>query len=308
MLQINLDSSLSDIRQHYANLLTSGANLLFLFIGLQSGSFGGWVVALSLVGLTSFLAWMGNFRRRRIITDTPTSRIVSAAQGYAEFSGAGQQHSGFQLMGRLSGLPCLWFRFRVERKDDGGKWEQVDQGCSSDTFLLNDGSGQCVIDPDDAEIITQHKRVWYENDYRNTEYLLLSNDKLYAIGEHATIGGANTDLDLKQDINELLAEWKQDKKQLLERFDLNRDGQIDLQEWELARLQAKREAEQQHRAIRLQDGVHMLRKPPDDRLFLISNLSPEKLMRKYVLWGWLHLFFLFAASAALAYIVAANAV
>ena len=79
------------------------------------------------------------------------------------------------------------------------------------------------------------------------------------------LGAANSDLDVKED--------------------LNKDGRIDLREWEHAVLEAKREVARQHGEIRLRDGVHLLRKPKDGRLFLLSNLPEERLARKYVLWG-----------------------
>jgi hypothetical protein len=194
----------------------------------------------------------------------------------------------------MTGLPCLWFRYVVERRTEN-KWEEVDRGTSTDTFLLADGSGSCVVDPEQAEILSSHKQVWHRDGYRYTECLLLADDPLYAIGEHATLGGANSDLDPREDIGALLAEWKRDKPDLLRRFDLNRDGEIDLKEWDLARRQARREVERQHREIRLRDGVHVMRKPPDGRLFLISNLPPQKLVSKYAIWARLHLAFLLSA-------------
>lgn len=287
--------SLAGLRRHYGNFLTSGLNLAFLLIGLRLQSREGWLIALSLVAVASLFAWAGNFRRYRMINDTPTSRIGSAAQGYVEFVGRAAQHQGFQLASTLTGLPCLWFRYRVERVTGDGKWEEVDRGVSTDTFLLTDGSGSCVVDPEQAEVLSNHKQVWRRDNYRYTETLLLAGDPLYAIGEHATLGGANSELDLKEDVGGLLAQWKREKATLLRRFDLNGDGEIDLREWELARRQAQREVERTHREIRLRDGVHVMRKPGDDRLFLISNLPPQRLVRRYGVWAWVHLGFLLSA-------------
>ena len=47
--------------------------------------------------------------------------------------------------------------------------------------------------------------------------------------------------------------------------------------------------EQEHRAIRQQPGVHVLRAPQDGRLFLLSPLSPQSLRLRYLLWSALHL-------------------
>jgi hypothetical protein len=283
------------IREHYANLLTSAANLALLVVGAQIGTPQGWMASLGVMGLLSFVAWGGNLRRLRLIKDTPTSRVASAAQGYVELAGLGKAFSGQQLVSKLSGTPCLWFKYRVERRSDD-RWEKVEEGRSDDTFLLDDGSGECVIDPDGAEIISSHRRTWIQGDYRHTEWRLLPGDYLYAIGEFASIGGANTDLDLRKDVGDLLSEWKQDRHQLLACFDKDCNGEIDHREWEEARRQAVRLVEAEHREIRLRDSIAMLRKPRDGRLFLVSNLSEEVLTKKYFLWGWFHLIVFFFAA------------
>lgn len=295
---------LEGVRQHYVNLLTSGGHLMLLFAGWQIDSREAWPIILGLIGSISFFAWIGNQRRSRLILDTPTSKIASAAQGYVELNGRAKQAQDIPLLSKLTLLPCVWYRYIIEqrRSDDKG-YDIVEQGTSDDTFLLDDGSGQCFVDPDYAEITTHHKQVWKKGDYRYTEYRLSPLDTLYAIGEFTTLGGANSDLDFKGDLNALLAEWKRDKTSLHERFDLNRNGQIDPEEWELAVLAAKREVAKQHSEIRLKDGVHLLRKPGDGRLLLLSNLQEENLARKYVLWGWFHLLTFVGATGSAAYLL-----
>lgn len=290
----------AELRRQYGNLLTSGINIALLLVGLKTGTRQGWILAFSLVAVTSLIAWMGNFRRFRMIADTPTSKVASAPQGYVELFGHAALHPGVPFFGKLSGLPCVWCRYQVEEKN-GDKWNVIDWGATSDTFLLVDGSGQCVVDPDRAEIVTTHRRVWTEQDYRLTEYRLIPGDTLYAIGEHVTLGGANSDLSLREDVNALLAEWKKDRAALLERFDLDKNGEVDIKEWELARQEAVREVRRQHLEIRLRDGVHVIRHPRDKRMFLISNLSPQQLARKYVRWAWFHLLILLAACGGAGY-------
>lgn len=289
-----------DFRQLYVNLITSGGHLLLLFIGFQIEEKEAWPWILALISAISFFAWMSNQRRSRLILNTPTSKIASAAQGYVELSGQAKQAHDTPLLSKLSTLPCVWYRYMIEEKStDGKNYNTIERGTSDDLILIDDGSGQCFIDPDGAEIITCHKKVWTNSGYRYTEYLLNPFDSLYVIGEFTTLGGANSTLDTKADLSELLTEWKHDKAPLLERFDLNKDGEIDAQEWELAVLAAKREVARQHIEIHLKDGVHTLRKPGDGQLFLISNLPEVNLARKYVLWGWFHLLtFLGAGSAA----------
>lgn len=286
-------------RHDYANLALGGGNLLILLLGLKLQSALGWQISFALVGLTSFWAWHANLRRHRTVADTPTSRIASAPQGYIELAGRGRQPPGQTLISPVHGLPCLWYRYRIERRN-GDRWEQIESGISHDTFGLDDGSGLALIDPDGAEILTSHKQVSTQGGYRKTEWTLIEGEALYVIGEHVTLGGPNATLDRKSDLAALLAEWKRDKADLLARFDTDRDGEISLDEWERVRKAALQEIDRTHLETRLQDGVHLMRKPAHGQPFLIANREVAALERRYRLWSWAHLGLMLGAAAALA--------
>lgn len=288
-------------RHDFANITGSASSLVFLIAGVQLRDSRAWLVCLGLAALVSFIAWLANLRRYRLVSDTPTSRIASAAQGYTELFGRAAAFPNAPLLGKRSGFPCVWFRCITERESDG-RWDVVADEISDDTFLLVDHSGRCVIVPDCAEVVTSHKREWSEGDYRLTEWSLHPGDQLYAIGELVTEGGSSADLNVRDDVNAILNEWKKNKAALLVRFDTDKNGEIDLREWEVARKAAREEVEKHHHEIRLQDGVHILRKPSGGRLFLLSNLSPRQLSKRYALWAWLHLGFLFTAIVAVAYL------
>lgn len=278
--------------------VTSGFHLVILLFAAQDESGRLWPYALGAVALVSFIAWILAYRRYRYIHDLPTSKVASAAQGYVELFGRSKQLDGEPLVSKLTFLPCCWFRYYIERKGSNDKWQYVDSGASVAHFLLVDDSGQCVVSPEGAEVLSNRKQVWTEGDYRYTEWLLLPQGPLYAIGEFITRGGGNAELDERADISATLADWKQDRATLHERFDLNGDGTIDLKEWELARLQARREVRQRHAEIRARDGVHLLRKPRDGRLFLLANEMPDKLGRRFAFWSAIHLLVFFGAGIA----------
>jgi hypothetical protein len=82
------------------------------------------------------------------------------------------------------------------------------------------------------------------------------------------------------------------------RFDLNGDGELDMKEWMLARQAAKREVAKRMREAHAQPDLHIVCQPQDGKLFLISNLTPEKLSRRYLLWSWAHLVIFFGALGA----------
>jgi hypothetical protein len=213
--------------------------------------------------------------------------------------GIGKPLNGEPLISCLRGIRCLWYSYTVEERDSRNDWKTVDSGESDASFILDDGTGQCVIDVDGAEILTHHKDRWIEGGYRNTEWTLLIDDRTYALGEFRTIRGGDFELDTNQDVNALLAEWKKDQPALLKRFDLNRDGSIDLKEWALARQAARREVDRMHCELRATAEVNTMRRPASGQLHLLSNDDPDQLARRYVWWSMFHLVAFFAALAAL---------
>ncbi|MDD5057325.1 MAG: hypothetical protein PHQ60_05600 [Sideroxydans sp.] len=294
---------LTSLRRSYSQLITSGGQLLLLFAGFHLGSRTAWLWCLGSMALISLFVWYSALHRLRIVNGTPTSRIGSAAQGYVELLGHARPQ-GAPILGKCSLLPCLWYRYQIERKNYKNEWHTESSGESDAPFLIDDGSGQCVIDPAGAEIITQHKSTWRVADYRYTEWTLLQQDALYALGEFKTVGGSTSTLTQNDLVNQVLFEWKKDNADLLKRFDLDNSGELDMQEWMLARQAAKREANKHLAEARAEADTNFLLQPHDGRLFLISNLPPEKLASRYALWTWLHLAILFGALGGMAWMLA----
>lgn len=290
------------LQREYGHLVTSGAQVALVVFGFQLHSRLGWLGCLGLIALISLAAWASAIKRRRAIDDTPTSRIASAAQGYVELQGSGQPLAGLPLLSPRTALPCLWYRYTTEEKDAEGKWRVVDRGESDASFILDDGSGQCLVDPVGAEILSTHKENWTTGDHRHTEWLLLKGDPVYALGYFKTLHGGDALLDPAEDLKNILTEWKRDPRELHRRFDLNGDGQLDLEEWQLARQAARREVERQHRQARAQPDMNMMQRPENGQLYLIANLPPEKIARRYGLWALFHLAAFFAALGALPWV------
>jgi len=207
------------------------------------------------------------------------------------------------LLGKLSLLPCLWYRYKIERRDSEKDWKTEDSGESNDSFMLRDETGECVVDPEHAEITTLHRDQWHQGDYRYTEWKLLQHDSLYVIGQFRTHGGSNLEFDTRAELNALLAEWKKDMPALHARFDLDNNGELDMNEWLLARQAAKREVAKNLREAQSQSDIHIIGQPRDGKLFLISNLAPEKLSRRYLLWAWVHLVIFFGALCGISWLL-----
>ncbi|MDH4099733.1 MAG: E3 ubiquitin ligase family protein [Nitrospirota bacterium] len=291
-----------DLRTVYSDLITSGMHLLLLVFAFRANERRVWIGTLAVISVISFFAWFSTNRRRLAIDDHPTAQVTSAPQGYVELFGTcrippGNSPVSLRAEEVSLGIGHAWFRYRVDRRSSDRKWAHVRSGCSEQGFMLDDGTGQCYVDPENAEVVTSHKRVWYEEDYRYTEWFIVPHDELYAIGEFTSVNGGGTVGVSDADMRNLLAQWKKDPTEMVRRFDRNNDGQVDGEEWDEARKAAKEELEDRHKETRHQPSIHMMCAPRDGRVFLISNLDPRRLVRKYLFWAWFHLAVFIAAGA-----------
>ncbi|MBI4984293.1 MAG: hypothetical protein HZC24_02800 [Rhodocyclales bacterium] len=287
------------LRREYGHFITSGSQLLLVFAGVQIDSRTGWIACAGLIAAISLAAWISTYRRARAIDDTPTSKVASAAQGYVELNGSGRALEGPPVTSPCGHVACLWYRFLVEARQND-RWVTESSGESDVSFLLDDGTGECLVDPAGAEILTTRKDCWTEGNRRYTEWLLLAREALYVLGRFQTRSCEELELNRDEAVKHLLADWKRNPQELRKRFDLDGNGEVDLREWELARAEARREVEQMQREARQRSDLHLMRMPEDGRLYLISALSPERLARRYRWWSLAHLVIFFGALAGVA--------
>lgn len=228
-------------------------------------------------------AWLLTFRRYHTVTDTPTARISSAPQGYVELVGEAAVLPGAPLLGFGEVPPCVWYRYSVTRGNS-----PIDSGQSHDTFLVRDQTGECVIDPDLAEVFSTATITTWRGEYCTRAQYLVVGQSLYVIGEFSTLGGTEMTLNRREDIRALLGEWKRDSNTLHARFDSDGDGQIDMQEWQVARRAAATEVDARHDEVRQRADTHLIRAPEDGRPFILANVDPARLARRYLYWTWVH--------------------
>ncbi|HEX2668951.1 MAG TPA: GIDE domain-containing protein [Gammaproteobacteria bacterium] len=255
-----------------------------------------------------FFGLWRSLRRLRLVEGTPKSLIRSAAQGYVELQGDARLMPGDPILAPLTRQHCVWWSYRIERYRRSGRnssWDTVEQATSEELFLVDDGTGQCVVDPDGAEVYPSCDDTWYGStpmpeggpalgrmalgsEYRYTERRVHERDTLYTLGWFHTQGpttGADIDLQVAQQ----LRAWKQDKDWLLRQFDANRDGQIDQQEWDAARAEARRLVLAQEREAMQRPAVNVLGRDPDGRTFILSTLPQGTLTWRLRLYATLAL-------------------
>ncbi len=267
-----------------------------------------WPIGLLIVALVGFYFAFKNMHNKRIIEDTPTSKIRSAAQGYLELIGHGYLMEGQPIVSPLTGSTCTWYEFTVEERRKSGKnnqWVTIRKAISDELFLLKDETGQCIIDPEGAHVTVSNKSVWYggtpnpmtaalnkskkggffsgliiNNKYRYTEKLLHPGESLYAIGFYKTVGGAGAHFDVNEDVRELIREWKTDTAELMKKFDTNKDGELDLKEWQQVRDEAYKQIMVKHSEQKTMPPVHLMSKTNDKRRpYILSALAEDDLVR-----------------------------
>jgi hypothetical protein len=250
--------------------------------------------------IVSFIQLWRNLRRARAIEDTPTAKVASAPQGAVELAGQAVPVEKKTAVCPLTGASCLWYFFKVERYENRGKsssWVTISSGRCSDVFGLEDRTGMALVAPFGAEVTPHHTRQWRGSSpmpaagpdsgeffsgfgsYRYTEELILPGDFVYVLGWFETIHGASAAV---SDLNEKLRALKQNPRELLARFDTNKDGEISVEEWDAARAIVADELRRVAMNLPLVADVHTVVSPQDSDLpFLISTVSQEELAKRY---------------------------
>jgi hypothetical protein len=257
-----------------------------------------WPWLVLLFAASAFLFWLTAVRRMRVIEDVPTSTVASAAQGYVELRGVAAPSAGNMLAGRLTQVPCVWYRFEVRPVVDQDQAEHGDFGIRSVPFLLRDKTGECLIDPEQAEVISDRCQSWVKDDMSYQEWSIRVGDPIYAIG-HFSSGGQDAERYLLVQAGHTIAAHERDKKDYVARYDIDGDGKVGRAELAEARETLRRDAEQRYAA---QGGVHTLGPSPDGRPFLILSADRRSPARRYRWLAWMHLLVFLAAIALLAHI------
>ena len=258
-------------------------------------------------------AWL----RARLVEDTPTALVRSAAQGFVRLEGAAQLMPGEPIIAPLSRLPCVWWRYRIEeRRGSDERWQSLETDTSSAHFELADVTGTVLVDPDGAELHGTTSVTWYGDspqptagppalegfrgfgdDYRYTEERIEADAFIHALG-HLTTERPGLGLGHDSDVAARLRAWKRDPAKRAE-FDADGNGELDQAEWEQARQAAlletvRTDAAAPHRP------THVLRKPKSGQPFLLGAMAPEELVlrQQRLAYGASLLFLLCSACAA----------
>jgi hypothetical protein len=281
--------------------------LEFFFQALREADpVGFWIGTLFAAGVGAYALRRGlrAFWQLRLIVDTPTARIRSAPQGYVELQGLALPHRE-PIAARLTGSPCVWYRYRIQERRRGGRnerWVTVEHGDAERPFLLDDGTGRCLVEAGGAEVRCRERQVWHSASrggfgsapdglaalfsdgrrYRMTEERIRDGEQVYLLGRFETPRrGARERQRLTR---ELLAQWKRDPERM-QAIDRNGDGEIDLGEWDAARARAERIATRAEDRLSREPPLPVVGATGDPRHPFVISTEGEQALAGRLRWS-----------------------
>ena len=126
-----------------------------LTIIISYGRHDGWMWA-TLGGCAGVYLFHRGFRlleRKRLILNTPSSKIRSASIGLVEVSGLAC--GPYTVTAPITGASCYYYRtvaWRWERRGKNNQWVKVADENLHVPFFLDDNSGRVLVDPQGAEL------------------------------------------------------------------------------------------------------------------------------------------------------------
>jgi E3 Ubiquitin ligase len=105
------------------------------------------------VGIYWFVKGFRLLQRKRLILNTPTSKVQSAAMGLVEISGLAARP--YSMTSPLKRVECFYYRsvaWQLKRRGKDTEWAKVAEEVLHVPFYVDDGSGKVLIDPRGAEM------------------------------------------------------------------------------------------------------------------------------------------------------------
>jgi hypothetical protein len=112
-----------------------------------------WCVVGLCAGIYLFFQGFRLLQRRRLILDTPVSKIRSASMGMVELSGLAV--GPYTMVAPVTARPCYYYRTVAWEWKQSGKnkqWVKVAAECMHVPFFLDDNTGKVMVDPRGADL------------------------------------------------------------------------------------------------------------------------------------------------------------
>jgi len=115
-----------------------------------------WSAIGSVVGVVLFLRGFQMLQFKRLIMNTPASKIRSASLGLVEVSGTAQ--GATTMPAAITGQACYYYRavaWQLRQSGRNREWRQVANESLYVPFFVQDSTGQLLVDPQGADLDLQ---------------------------------------------------------------------------------------------------------------------------------------------------------
>lgn len=171
------------------------------------------------ISIGMVFGFFSSLKKYRIFSDTPESKIRSAAQGYNILCGYPRRLNLEPLISPLTKTPCCWYEYSIsvdKKTKDRNEKVVIESETSQSPFCIDDGTGVCITIPSDATITVAKSKKWKERSvepistgksrhisniqhslteiiigkrkYYYEEKIITSEDKLHVAGFFETMG------------------------------------------------------------------------------------------------------------------------
>lgn len=262
------------------------------------------------LGIAGFFWGFNRLRKKRKIENIPTSTIRGLAMGLGEVLGKTEKRN--ILISPFTKMPCVFYSYQIERYQSSGKsshWVTIAKGGSYHIpFFVNDATGKVLVFPKDAEVIIPVKyefstrygqspasamiefmeshNISYKSFFgtytlRFKEWYLLEKQPVYILGTAKPVKASELVEQYNSKLVKRLEELKNNPEQM-KFFDLDKNGQVDMLEWDLALVKTEQKLlEEEMASVSANEKLEaFIEKGDASEIFIISDYSQKTLIQK----------------------------
>lgn len=266
---------------------------------------------LCIYGICYFFWGFERLRKKRLIEDIPTSTIRGLAMGLVELHGKAEPTT--LLKSPLTKTECVLFKYLIEESIRTGKSSRWVKIASGDSFYcpfwLNDETGKIMVSSQGAELILpvdyefattgiigkeipnnliefmeengiRYKRWLGNRILRFQEWFIRRGENVYVLGSAKKQDTSRSDY--KNVLMQRIKELKKSPQKMKEEVDLNKDGEISIEEWDLAVAKLEQKLlEETLKNTQVEDLADVIVGKGDvETTFTISDHSEKEVIRK----------------------------